>query len=447
MRLDRPTRRLFSILAGSALMLAACGARPSAGPASPAAAAGAGGQPSAAAPNVTLPAAMLAVGRAGEPGLEVVETGAPRPAMTMPLGVPDRHWVHLLTTVPDGAATIVRNQGFGDSRGPELRLDGHWRLPTMGQDPLPVGRSLDDSTIVLVEDRGAAYDAAGPSRFAILHADAAGALKLVHVLALRGAFEFDALSPDGSILYLVEHLDAGNGGRYQVRSIASTASKLDDTPITDKRFIDEPMAGVPITQLRRSDGIVMTLYRGPEHPFVHALNSTERWALCIDLPANGADDADAAADWGLAETADGSTVYAVNATLGLVVDISPYDLSVRRSARLPASTAAGPAIVLAKFGHEDSGAVGRRAVVTPDGSMIIAGGRDGIVAVSSRDLSIAWRALPGAAVRALALTRDGSSLFALLGTGRIAALSAADGASRGTLPGEGYDRLIATSGG
>ena len=38
---------------------------------------------------------------------------------------------------------------------------------------------------------------------------------------------------------------------------------------------------------------------GAEHPFIHALNSVEAWAVCIDLPAAGADDAEAALDWGL----------------------------------------------------------------------------------------------------------------------------------------------------
>ena len=74
-------------------------------------------------------------------------------------------------------------------------------------------------------------------------------------------------------------------------------------------------------------------------------------------PANGADDEAAALDWGLTQAPDGRAVYAVNATLGLVVDIDPSELVARRTARLPASTAAatGPRIVLAKFGHEAPG--------------------------------------------------------------------------------------------
>ena len=447
MRLVRPQHPAHLFLTVAALVATACGATPP-GVATPAPSTGARLPEASAEAKVALPpSAMLAVGRAGVPGLEVIETDRSDPALRMPLGVPDTDWVHLLTTLPDGTGTIVRNHRFGDETGPEVRLDGHWRLPTIGQDPLPVGRSLDGSTAVLVEDRGAGYAATTPTRFAILRLDGDGSPRLLRMIELKGSFEFDALSPNGSVLYLVEHLDPGNGGRYQVRSMDVRSGALDATPITDKRFIDEPMAGVPITQLRRADGLVMTLYRGDEHPFVHVLNSMDRWAVCLDLPANGAADAAAALDWGLAETGDARTIYAVNATLGLVAEISPGELTVRRTARLPASTSAGPAIVLAKFGHEDSGPVGRRAAVTPDAGTIVAGGAGGVVGIDPKDLSLAWRALDGQAVGGLALTRDGTSLFVLLASGQIVALSTSDGSSRGVVPGDGYDRLVAITGG
>src|SRR5256885_11724462 len=118
------------------------------------------------------------------------------------------------------------------------------------------------------------------------------------------------------------------------------------------------MAGSAVAQVRRSDGLVLTLYRGPEHPFVHALNSKDAWALCIDLPGAASNDGTSAADWDLAPSADGRAVFAVNASLGLAVDVDPTNLAVRRTATI-GTTAAAP-IVLAKFGHSDLGPVGRR---------------------------------------------------------------------------------------
>src|SRR6185436_13954483 len=152
-------------------------------------------------------------------------------------------------------------------------------------------------------------------------------------------------------------------------------------------------------------------------------------------PADGMDDADAAQDWGLTQTPNGGAVYAVNATLGLVVEIDPNELTARRTARLPTSTAAAPVIVLAKFGHEDAGPLGRRAVVTQDGATILAGGRDGLVAVRSKDLSVAWRSLAGEKVASIALTADAATAFVLLGSGRIVAVRTGDGSVAGTEPG------------
>ena len=44
------------------------------------------------------------------------------------------------------------------------------------------------------------------------------------------------------------------------------------------------LADWPIAQLRSPSGLVMTLYRGVDHPFIHALSTADAWAVCIDLP-------------------------------------------------------------------------------------------------------------------------------------------------------------------
>lgn len=51
---------------------------------------------------------------------------------------------------------------------------------------------------------------------------------------------------------------------------------MDDAVVVDKANTGEEMAGRPVTQLRRADGMVLTLDRGAEHPFIHALSSRER---------------------------------------------------------------------------------------------------------------------------------------------------------------------------
>jgi DNA-binding beta-propeller fold protein YncE len=205
------------------------------------------------------------------------------------------------------------------------------------------------------------------------------------------------------------------------------------------------MAGSPIAQVRRPNGLVLTLYRGPEHPFIHALNSTDAWAVCIDLP-NGASTADAAAslDWDLVSGSGDTWVFAVNASLGLAVEVDPTQLAVRRSASI-GTTAAAP-IVLAKFGHGDVGPVGRRLVPSPDGKLLFAAGVRGLTVIKTADLSVVRTDLAGTSIDALGITPDGSTLFALLRDGgRIVAVDPQTGHPLGTVPGEGYDRLLAVA--
>jgi hypothetical protein len=177
------------------------------------------------------------------------------------------------------------------------------------------------------------------------------------------------------------------------------------------------------------------------------LSSIDKWALCIDLPATGQDDAAAADDWALTTAASGKPIFAVNATLGVVVEFDRSELAVKRLATLAMQTSAAPRIVLAKFGHVPAGPFGRRAAVTPSGGTIVAGGRDGLVAVRSKDLSLAWRALDGESIRAVGMISDGSATYALTGSGRIVALSTVDGSVLGDVPGGGFDRLVAVMGG
>ena len=399
------------------------------------------------------PEAMLLVGRRGESDLHLVSATDGEIVMDLPAGSPRSvsTWDRVVTARTDGPATIVVDIAIGqEDRGPELRIDGHWRLPTVGLDPIPAGRSLDGSTIALVEG---AYDpSAGTSRFAIVEHRLAGAvatagdapLRLLRIITLTGAFEYDTLSPDGRILYVVQHLDGKAGGHYQVRAVDVSTGVMRDAVIVDKTHPGETMAGSPVAQVRRPDGLVLTLYRGPQHPFIHALNSREAWAVCIDLPAGGTENAAASLDWGLAPSVDGSSVFAANASLGIAVDVDPAGLAIRRSASI-GTTAAAP-IVFAKFGHGDVGPVGRRVVASPDGKLLFAGGDNGLTVIRTVDLTVVRGDLAGSSIEALGITPDGATVFALIrGSGEIVAVDADTGRPLGSVPGRGFDRLLAVA--
>ncbi|HEY7629208.1 MAG TPA: hypothetical protein VH817_00810 [Thermoleophilaceae bacterium] len=110
-------------------------------------------------------------------------------------------------------------------------------------------------------------------------------LGLRRTYRLKGDFAFDALSPDGSTIYLIQLLDPRDLTRYAVRALDWKTGKLAPKPIVDPREPDEQMRGYPYARTTSADGrFVYTLYNGGKEPFVHALDTTGRTAACIDIP-------------------------------------------------------------------------------------------------------------------------------------------------------------------
>jgi hypothetical protein len=102
---------------------------------------------------------------------------------------------------------------------------------------------------------------------------------------LAGAWSFDAVSPSGSTLYLVEHISVGADPKYRVRTFDVPKRRL-GAAIVDRLEKEEVMGGTPVTRASSRDGRwAYTLYaREKHHPFVHALDTARREAFCIDLP-------------------------------------------------------------------------------------------------------------------------------------------------------------------
>jgi hypothetical protein len=450
MRHGRTPLASLSLVALVALVVAACSAAasPASSPAAPATAQppAAPSSPSAASRPGPLGFdgrdAVVVAGRTGVPGLMAIQASTGEAMAVLPDGTPTGPaWGSLATTTAsaDAATTtvgdlIIQPDG-GD--GTSITIDGAWALPRIGYDPTPVGLSADGKTLVLVP-AGTADPHRTASRFAVVpFPPIAGAPQLApRVVELPGALDFDAVSPDGRILYVVQHLD-GDGG-YQVRAVDLPAGTMRPEIITDKRNLDEAMAGWPIAQLRSPTGLVLTLYRGVDHPFIHALDTAGAWAVCIDLPGGGSEEQDAG--WGLAASESWASVYAVNAARNLAVDVDPKQLVARRTVTL--TTASAPTIELAKFGHADGGPVGRRVIATTTGQTVFAAGPDGVLRLA-RDLTVEGRLLPGVRIESIGLVPDGRTLFALRADGAIVAVDTESGALVGELPAGGYDRLAA----
>jgi hypothetical protein len=131
------------------------------------------------------------------------------------------------------------------------------------------------------------YDDQSRTRFVVIDTRT---LRSLRTIRLRGAFAFDALSPDGRRLYLLQFPQGVGGGiHYVVRSLNMRTGRLEPGAIVDKTEPDEQMNGIAMHRAWSLDRTwAYTLYNGGEsHAFVHALNTRTRTARCIDLPWKG----------------------------------------------------------------------------------------------------------------------------------------------------------------
>jgi hypothetical protein len=176
------------------------------------------------------------------------------------------------------AAISVRGGRVMRSRA----LRGFYGVPLVAYDGTTAGLSGDGRTLV-VASYGPLPGSPGTTRFLLLRAKT---LKPLRRIELRGSWSFDAISPDGARLYLVEHVSAGPTPRYRVRAYDLAAGRLLPNAVIDRLVNKALMGGQPATRVTTPDGRwAYTLYaRRGGKPFVHALDTARRRAFCIDLP-------------------------------------------------------------------------------------------------------------------------------------------------------------------
>ena len=105
-------------------------------------------------------------------------------------------------------------------------------------------------------------------------------------IALKGTFAFDALSPDGSKLYLIQHTSVEDIQHYIVRAYDLTAHQLMPGRIADKTQKNWVMQGWAVDRATTADGRwAYTLYANPGgFPFIHALDTVNGVAHCVGVP-------------------------------------------------------------------------------------------------------------------------------------------------------------------
>jgi hypothetical protein len=207
--------------------------------------------------------------------------GGPAPGVsTGSSGVLDRAQGVRYVAMPAARTTTVAAVRRSDGR--VLRyatVSGAFGIPLVAFDGTADGISHDGRTLVLAE-LGARAD---QTTFAFLRTTP---LRLLKKVTLRGRWAFDAVSADGRTIYAIQYLATGPNPQYNVRAVSVVTGKPLGGAIVDKREPDEEMNGAPWARARSADGAwAYTLYVKPGGTaFVHALDTAQRRAFCVDLP-------------------------------------------------------------------------------------------------------------------------------------------------------------------
>jgi hypothetical protein len=212
---------------------------------------------------------------------------SPGPSWGQPGKVDQRRAVRYVALNAGADATVIEAIRIRD--GNVLRwnsLRGMLGIPMVAWDGSTGGLSRTGRRLVLASQPGRDW-----TRFA--QVDPTG-MRLLAQVRLRGSFAFDALSPDGSQMYLIQYLGRPRNPAdqpYAVRAFDWKTRKLRPGTIVDRREPDERMNGQPLARTGNPAGWAYTLYMRPgKAPFVHALDTVHRRAFCVDLPWRHSDE-------------------------------------------------------------------------------------------------------------------------------------------------------------
>ena len=248
--------------------------------------------------------AWLVAGRSGAMRLQVILASTGERIFDFPIGVPERDWSQSGQRrhdrgIDDGlgpcASRSPRRRARRSTARGACRPSASTRRPSAS--PTTARRSSSSRT-------GDSRRRGGSqSRFAIVDRTRRGKPRIVE---LAGAFEYDALSPDGSILYVVEHLAGPPDGHYQVRALDTATGILRDggrrrqEPGSTRRW---PAGRSPRPATRRHGLHALPRRGAPVHP----RPEQHRCLGVVHRPAGERRRrAAAASDWGLTATTDGT---------------------------------------------------------------------------------------------------------------------------------------------
>lgn len=181
----------------------------------------------------------------------------------------------------DGVATLVQKTDSDARVVRRATVKGRWGLPLVAYDNTVEGLVQGGRTLLLAHQIYAADgNLRSPTSFKLLDAQT---LKVTRTITIPGTFSFDAASPDGRYVYLIEYFSAEDPTLYRVRAYDLRRHKLLAKIVADRRSWATGMQGMPISRVWKG-GWAYTLYGGNARPFIHALDARGLEAVCVNLP-------------------------------------------------------------------------------------------------------------------------------------------------------------------
>lgn len=407
---------LKALLAGLVVLLAGCGQA-------------AGGRPAGGADYKLYEAASTASSQS----ISIIDSRSHAIERRLPFGTPSGDWTHLYWIK---GTELIDTDPRNGSQLHAIQLPADYQLPLATGSGIPGGLSQDGKWLVL--ESWDQHNSPEPTATNLVVVNTSFTSTPVQI-ELNGWFQFDAVSNDGELVYLIEYVSNSD---YRVRLYHVKERLLDPSVVVDKTDPKESMTGSRLMGVPSIDGqwLYSVYARQNDGAFIHALNLGGSFAYCIDLPGAGYSSDPAAFDWSLALSPDGSKLYAANAAMGMVSEVDNSGPALARTAHIdasPVSTRSWAQDVQAK----ELGA--NAAVLSPDGKTLVNAGASGIVWVDTSTLHLRNRALNGWRVWSLGMSPDGSTVFALDDAGMIAELSMGTGTVVSTFdPAAGYPMAI-----
>jgi hypothetical protein len=236
--------------------------------------------------SLSIAVSVLALGApaAAADGLPVPVDGAKTASVVAPSGEGFRY----ATVSDDDRTTILQIEQDGGEIARARTIDGEYSVPLVSMDGTPSGMSGDGSRLVLIHPRQGFQFPRDESSFVVVDIAPDGRMAAQRPLTLRGDFSFDALSPDGSRLFLIEY-PTRDYNDYAVREYDLAEDRLLPDPVLVAHEVSpDEMRGLPMTRATSPDGRwEYTLYDGGggrgDTPFIHTLDTERGISHCVDL--------------------------------------------------------------------------------------------------------------------------------------------------------------------